>query len=160
MKQLILQIILRQWDKSQRSEQDTQARNALSNCYPVIIPPAKTLFDDQVIIDQHGDNLLANRLQYQLLDNDLLIDRFRFNLTARTVEFKTKLTAEAAPVQLTKLTDGWQQFQYHWRYRVEYNEQIFWLYETVILNAACSEDYDETVFVKSSPINQFNNLLN
>lgn len=159
MHKLILQFIIRQWDKSQRSAQAMQARNVLPDRYLLKIPPAKSQFEDRVIIDQHGDDLLANRLQYQLLDNDLLIDRFRFNLTARTVEFKTKLTAEAAPVPLTKMADGWQRFQYQWRYRVTYNQQIFWLYESVTLNAAYSESFDQERFVKTLPAQQFDNLL-
>lgn len=160
MNQLILQIIIRQWDKSQRSEQAMLARSALPDRYPVKMPPAKLLFDDLIIIDQHGDDLLANRLQYQRLENDLLIDRFRFNLINRTVEFKKKLTAGTPPVQLTEITDGWQQFHYQWRYRVEHQEQLFWLYESVILNAACSADFDEQLFVKSLPEQRFDNLLN
>lgn len=142
------------------SEQDSQARNALPNRYPIKIPPAKSLFNGEIIIDQHGDDLLANRLQYQLVDNYFLIDRFRFNLTTQIVEFKTKLNADATPIQLPKDTTGWQQYQYQWRYRIEYNQQIFWLYESVILNAAYSESFDEELFLKTQPDQQFDNLLN
>lgn len=160
MKQLILQIIIRQWDKSQMSEQAVLERQALPDRYPVNIPPAKSLFADRVIIDQQGDDLRGNRLQYQLVDNYLLIDRFRFDLTAQTVDFKSQLIAEAQPLQLTKITDGWQQFHYQWRYRIEYNEQIFWLYESVIFNAAYSKRFSENLFVKPSPDQQLGNLLN
>ncbi len=160
MKQLILQVIIRQWDKSQMSEQAIQAREAMPNRYPIKIPPAKSIFDDRVIIDQHGDDLLGNRLQYQLVDNYLLIDRFRFDLTIQTVEFKSKLAADAAPVQLTKITEGWQQFQYQWRYRVKHNKQIFWLYESVCLNIAYAENFDKELFVKTPPEQQLENLLN
>lgn len=160
MKQLILQVIIRQWDKSEMTGQVAQARSALPNGYPVNIPPAKLLFEDRVIIDQHVDDLLGNRLQYQLVDNFLLIDRFRFDLTTQSVEFKSKLTADVEPVQLTKMTEGWQQFQYQWRYRVEYNKQIFWLYESVVLNVAYSNYFDENIFVNNLPNQQHDNLLN
>lgn len=159
MNKLILQVIIRQWDKSQRSEQDAQARNALPNRYPVKIPPAKSLFENRVIIDQHGDDLMGNRLQYQLVDNQLLIDRFRFDLNSQTIEFKDQLKAGTTPIKLSKIANGWQQFHYQWRYRVEHNKQIFWLYESVILNATYSEGFDEALFVKSSPGQQFENLL-
>ncbi|MEX1199808.1 MAG: hypothetical protein WEB02_03365 [Methylophaga sp.] len=151
MNKLILQIIIRQWDKSQRSEQDTQARNALPDRYPVNIPPAKSLFDDRVIIDQHGDDLSGNRLQYQLLGEFLIIDHFRFDLNKKTVEFKNKLTADANPLQLGTLGEGWQQFQYHWRYRIEHNQQIFWLYEDVILNSCFTKEPYNSVFLGVKP---------
>ncbi len=159
MNKLILQVIIRQWDKSQRSEQYAQARKALPNRYSVRTPPAKSLFEDRVIIDQHGDDLMGNRLQYQLVDNHLLIDRFRFDLNSRTIEFKDQLKADTTPIQLSKIVNGWQQLQYHWRYRVEHKKQIFWLYESVILNATYSEGVDEGLFVKSSPEHQLENLL-
>lgn len=160
MTQLILQVIIRQWDKSQQSEQAIQARNALPDRYPVKFPPAKSLFNDRVVIDQHGDDLLGNRLSYQLVDNTLLIDRFRLDLTAQTVEFKSKLSADTRPIQLTKIDSGWQQFHYQWRYRTEHQEQIFWLYESVILNIAYSNVFDENIFVNNLPGQQHNNLLN
>lgn len=160
MKQLILQVIIRQWDKSQMAGQAVQARAAMPNRYPVNIPPAKSIFDDRVIIDQQGDDLLGNRLQYQLVDNHLLIDRFCFDLATQTVEFKSKLTADVEPVQLTKITECWQQFQYQWRYRVEHKGQIFWLYESVFLNVVYSNDFDENIFANNLPSKRHNNLLN
>ena len=160
MKQLILQVIIRQWDKSQMTGQAIQAREALPNRYPVTMPPATRVCNKRVIIDQQGDDLLGNRLQYQFVDNHLLIDRFRFDLTAQTVEFKNKLSAETQPVQLTQITDDWQQFQYQWRYRMEYNKQIFWFYESVILNVAYSNNFDENIFVNNLPSQLHDNLLN
>lgn len=160
MNKLILQITIQQWDKSQRTEQDTQARNALPNRHPVIIPPAKALFNDRLIIDQHGDDLMGNRLQYQLVDNYLLIDRFRFGLNARTVEFKTKLTTHDMPIQLAKIDDGWQQFHYQWRYRVEVDGYIYWLYESITVNAGFVADFDQSFFVVSEPQQTFFDLIN
>lgn len=140
--------------------QAAQAREAMPNRYSVKTPPAKSLFEDRVIIDQQGDDLLCNRLQYQLVDNFLLIDRFRFDLTTQTVEFKSKLIADVEPVQLTKITEGWQQFQYQWRHRVEHKGQIFWLYESVFLNVVYSNDFDENIFVNNLPSQRHDNLLN
>lgn len=160
MNKLMLQIVIRQWDKSQRSEQDIQARNALADRYPVTMPPAKSLFEDRVIIDQHGDDLMDNRLQYQLVDHHLLIDRFRFDLNAQTVEFKAKLTTDALPTQLAKIDGGWQQFHYQWRYRVEAGGYIYWLYENVTLNAGFAVDFDQDVFVVTEPQQIFFDLIN
>jgi len=160
MNKLILQIIIRQWEKSQRSEQDTQARHALPDRYPVKIPPAKSLANDRLIIDQHGDDLMGNRVQYHLLDNQLLIDRFRFDLNTQTVEFKAKLTTGERPKQLAKIDDGWQQFHYQWRYRVEAGGYIYWLYESVILNAGFAADFDHQYFIVSKPQKSFFDLIN
>ncbi len=159
MNKLILQIIIRQWEKSQRSEQDIQARHALPDRYPVKIPPAKSLVNDRLIIDQHGDDLMGNRVQYHLLDNQLLIDRFRFDLNAQTVEFKAKLTTDERPKKLAKLDDGWQQFHYQWRYRVEAGGYIYWLYENITLNAVFAKDLDQGYFVKSEPQQTFFDLI-
>lgn len=159
MNKLILQIIIRQWDKSQRSEQDTQARNALPNRHLVKIPPAKLFYNDWLILDQHGDDLMGNRLQYQLVDNHLLIDRFRFDLNAQTIEFKSKLTTDAMPIQLAKIDNGWQQFHYQWRYRVEAGGYIYWLYESVTMNAGFVADFDQSIFVVSEPQKTFFDLI-
>ncbi len=159
MNKLILQFIIRQWDKSQRSEHDIQARNALPDRYPVKIPPAKSLFDEQVIIDQHGDDLFGNRLQYQLVDNYLLIDRFRFDLDAQTVEFKARLTSADMPTQLAKIDNGWRQFQYQCRYRVDDSRYIYWLYENITLNACFADNFDQDFFVKSEPQETFFDLI-
>ncbi|MDX1574188.1 MAG: hypothetical protein R3341_09180 [Methylophaga sp.] len=159
MNKMILQFIIRQWDKSQRSEQAIKGRNALPDRYPVQIPPAKSLFEEYVIIDQHGDDLLGSRLQYQLVDNYLLIDRFRFDLYARTVEFKARLTNANMPKQLTKIDNGWRQFQYEWRYRVDDGGYIYWLYENITLNACFSDNFDQDIFVKSEPQETFFDLI-
>lgn len=159
MNKLILQMIIRQWDKSQRSAQDMLARNALPDRYPISLSTAKSLFNDSVIIDQHGDDLLANRLNYQRVDNYLLMDRFRFDLINQTVEFKAKLTSNELPVQLAKIADGWQQYQYQWRYRVEESGYIYWLYENITLNAGFTADFDHQYFIATAPQKSFFDLI-
>ena len=160
MNKLILQIIIRQWDKSEISERDNQARDALPDRYLVKIPPAKLLSLDDIIIDQHGDDLLNNRVRYQLLDTAFLIDRFRFDLETFAIEFKKQLKADIAPIKLATLGTNWQQFQYKWRYRVKTGGYFYWLYENVTMNVAFKDEFAETVFMASSPERTFTNLIN
>lgn len=159
MKKLVLQFIIHQWDKSQLTEHHEQQRQALPDRYP-IGNEALALFDDRVLLEQFGDDVSGNRLQYQLLDNHLLIDRFRFDLQAQTVEFKRRLQADEPPILLTSLDEGWIQCQYQWRYRMDEGGYIYWLYENVIVNVCFTEKNDPGVFVNSEPTEHFTSLLN
>ncbi len=40
MRQLILQIVIKQWDKSQRTEAHERLRAAIPDQFPIIFPPA------------------------------------------------------------------------------------------------------------------------
>lgn len=158
MNKLVLQVIIRQWDKPQLSEQHTQARQLLAD-RDVISPSALVLYEGLIHLDQHGDDVLGNRLHFQLVDNCLLIDRFRFSLDRQTVEFKAKLEAEEPPILLTTLNEGWLQCQYQWRYRIEEGGFIYWLYEQVTLNACFVENVDANIFMGSLPKQNFHELL-
>lgn len=57
MSLLVLQIVIKQWDKSRRTDAHVLQRAAIPNAYPLIFPPAFYVFDDQCIIDQHGCNV-------------------------------------------------------------------------------------------------------
>lgn len=158
MKKLVLQIIIHQWDKSQRTEHHEQLRQAMPDRYS-ISNEALTLFDNQVLLDRVGDDVSGNRISYQLIDNHLLIDRFRFDLEARTVEFKPRLQADEPPILLATIKDGWAQCQYQWRYRIEEGGFIYWLYENVIVNAGFVEKVDAKLFMRSAPMQRFEHLL-
>lgn len=159
MKKLVLQFIIHQWDKSQLTEHHEQQRQALPDRYP-IGNEALALFDDRVLLEQFGDDVSGNRLQYQLLDNHLLIDRFRFDLQTQTVEFKRRLKADEPPISVTSIEAGWIQCQYKWRYRIDEGGYIYWLYENVIVNICFAEKCDTGVFVSSEPTEHFTSLLN
>lgn len=159
MKKLVIQFIIHQWDKSQLTEHHESLRQALPDRYP-IGNEVLALFDDRVLLDQFGDDVSGNRLQYQLLDNHLLIDRFRFDLVAQTVEFKRRLQADEPPILLTSLEEGWVQCQYQWRYRMDEGGYIYWLYENVIVNVCFAEKSDPGIFVDSEPTEHFTYLLN
>ena len=158
MKKLVLQSIIHQWDKSQLTEHHEQQREALPDRYP-IGNEVLVLFDSQVLLDQYGDDVSGNRLQYQLIDNHLFIDRFRFDLQTQTVEFKPRLQADEPPIILTSLKEGWIQCQYQWRYRMDEGGYIYWLYENVIVNVCFAEKNDPGVFVNSPPTQRFTSLL-
>lgn len=158
MKKLVLQFIIHQWDKSQFTEHHEQQRQELPDSYP-IGNEALALFDDRVLLEQFGDDVSGNRLQYQLLDNYLLIDRFRLDLQTQTVEFKRRLKADEPPISLTSIDAGWIQCQYKWRYRIDEGGYIYWLYEKVIVNVCFTEINEPGVFVDSSPSQCFNFLL-
>ncbi|MDX1749292.1 MAG: hypothetical protein R3271_03115 [Methylophaga sp.] len=158
MKKLVLQSIIHQWDKSQLTEHHEQQRQALPDRYP-IGNEVLVLFDSQVLLDQYGDDVSGNRLQYQLIDNHLFIDRFRFDLQTQTVEFKPRLQADEPPIILTSLKEGWIQCQYQWRYRMDEGGYIYWLYENVIVNVCFAEKNDPGVFVNSPPTQRFTSLL-
>ena len=158
MKKLVLQFVIQQWDKSQLTENHEQQRHALPDRYP-IGNEVLVLFDSQVLLEQFGDDVSGNRLQYQLLDDQLFIDRFRFDLQTQTVEFKRQLKADEPPILLTSLKDGWIQCQYKWRYRMDEGGYIYWLYENVVVNVCFAEQLDPGVFVNSSPTQRFTSLL-
>lgn len=159
MKKLVLQIIIRQWDKSQLSEPHIQARQALPDRYS-IAPSALALFENRVLLDHHGDDVAGNRIRYQFTDdNFLLIDRFRFDLNEQTVEFKPVLQADEPPILLTTVKEGWIQCQYQWRYRIEEGGFIYWLYENVIVNACFLTEIESTVFITAPPEQFLDNLL-
>lgn len=162
MESLILQFTIKHWDKSQQTERHVKQRQALATHHTVCLPPAITLANQRIILDQHGDNLPGNRIRYQLTDQQhFLIDRFRFDLNAQTIEFKPQLDASTEPVLLIELTSnsGWVQCCYQWRYRVDDGEFIYWLYEAVTLNACFVSQLEQNVFMDSEPKQQFRDLI-
>lgn len=153
MHKLIVQTVIRQWDKSQLSAADIQARQALADRYPVNLPPAVALFDDQVILDQQGDDVMGNRIRYQLTDARLfMIDRCCFSLQTQTLMIKQ--SSERQPVQLS-MADGWVQCHYQWRYKVFEGGFYYWLYEAVTLNACFTQRVEEDVFLEIEPVRRF-----
>ena len=158
MKKLVLQFVIQQWDKSQLTEHHENLRQALPDRYH-LSNEVSALVDDRVLLEQFGDDVSGNRLQYQLLDDQLLIDRFRFDLVAQTVEFKPRLQADEPPILLTSLKEGWIQCQYQWRYRMDEGGYIYWLYENVVVNVCFAEQLGPGVFVNSSPTQRFTSLL-
>ena len=78
MSLLILQIVIKQWDKSQRTAAHVSQRATIPDRYPIIFPPAFYVFDKQCVIDQQGDDIQGNRIKYsQDSDGNIYFDRLR-----------------------------------------------------------------------------------
>lgn len=149
---LIVQVVLKQWDKGQRSAEDVSARAAMPVRYAVTSPDAQYLFDHKVVIDQHGDNIMKNRLRYELTDdNKFIIDRFGFDLHSQDVVHFPQPDSMLPPSHIANLSQGWIQCHYEWRYKVFEGGFYYWLYEQLTLNAASVDDLVEDVFTGSEP---------
>lgn len=154
MRKLVVQTIIRQWDKSQLSAADRQARQALADRYPVTLPPALALSDGEVILDQHGDDVMGNRIRYQLTDaGQFLVDRYCFSLQQQT------LTSKQLPESVPLSMSGWVQCHYQWRYKVFEGGFYYWLYEAVTLNACFTEHVTEDMFLQTEPVRRFTHSL-
>jgi len=69
MRLFILQIVIKQWDKSQRTETHESRRAKIPVQYSINFPPAFYVFDKHCVIDQHGDaNIMADRASLSLTD--------------------------------------------------------------------------------------------
>ncbi|WP_438970095.1 hypothetical protein [Methylophaga sp.] len=149
---LVLQIVTKQWDKSERLEKHTKARAQIPNHYPVIEPNAKYLSDNHIILDHHGDDVMGNRLRYEITDDSkFIIDRFGFDLKSRTVIHFPQPDSMLPPRHIATLSKGWIQCHYEWRYKVYEGGFYYWLYENVTVNAAFVESLTEDIFTRSEP---------
>lgn len=149
---LVIQTVTRQWDKSQRSAEHTEARQQLPDRYPVDTRAAESLLGSKLVLEQHGDDTMGDRVKYQLMDDDkLIIDRFGFDLKNKTVAYFPPKEANASPKQITTMNDGWIQCQYEWRYRVFEGGFYYWLYEQFTINVRFVETLSDDVFTSSGP---------
>lgn len=153
---LVSQIIFRQWDKGQCSEQQEQRRAALPDRYPVKIPHAQVLDSGRIIVDQHGEDRLGNRLQYRQDTNQVfVIDRFHIDRANNRLTYDN----DSGRLILGPLPSPWIQCRYQWRYRMEESGMIYWLYEMVILNIALCEDFNPGLFVRTEPARIHDQLI-
>ncbi|MTI64040.1 hypothetical protein [Methylophaga sp.] len=152
MSTLVVQIVIQQWDKGQQSEADISARAESPDRYPVTDPDARYLFDHQVVLDQHGDDVMGNRIQYELSDDGrFIIDRFRFDLNRKLLEYIAQPDSMLPTEPVADLSDGWVQCRYQWRYKVYEGGFYYWLYEAIIVNAGFVESLKQDVFTGSEP---------
>jgi len=151
MSLLILQIVIKQWDKSQRTETHVLERAKIPDKYPIIFPPAFYVFDKKCVIDQHGDYRQGGRVKYsQLADGKIKIDRFQISLDGK-VEYFGKSESGQAPRVIGSLNNKWIQCKYNWRYGVFESDMYYWLYEEVTLNTICISKLNEKVFLNAEP---------
>ena len=151
MSVLILQVIIKQWDKSQQTERHVQLRDTIPDRYPLNFPPAFYIGNQTIIIDRHGDDIQGNRLKYSLTANGmLLLDRFQICLDSNTLTYlgakSTELTQE-----IGTLHNHWLQYTYNWRYSIFESDRYYWLYEEVTLNAIRLDQLDKHIFLNTQP---------
>lgn len=152
MSVLVLQIIIKQWDKSQRTQKHIEQRAKIPNQYPIIFPPAFYAFDKQCVINQHGDDLLGNRISYSKPDNDTIqFDRFQVKQSNKTLEYTGQPDSNSTARKLGTLDSEWLQCKYDWRYSIYEGGFYYWLYEEITLNAIYVDTLDDNIFINSEP---------
>lgn len=150
---LVIQIVIKQWDKAQTSDEDIEARQQIPNHYHVNLSALNFIFDKTIAIEQLGDDVMGHRIRYELLDDDkFIIDRFGFDLTSKAVVYFPQADSMQSPSHITTLDSGWAQCEYEWRYKVFQGGYYYWLYEHVTLNACFMETLVEDVFTSSAPV--------
>jgi len=149
---LVLQIIIKQWDKSQRTEEHVEQRAEIPDQYPIDFPAAFYVFNNQCIIDQHGDDLLGGRVTYSQDDNGKIkFDRFQVCLNSKILEYIGKGDSDKDRRIIGSLDNQWIQCKYDWRYSVYEGGFYYWLYEEVSLNVISISTLNENVFLNTSP---------
>jgi len=153
MSLLVIQIIIKQWDKSQRTPQHVEQRAKIPDHYPILFPPAFYNFDRQCVIDRHGDDLLENRINYSHSDNGTIeFDRYLFNINNKLLYYLGQTDSDIEPKTIDSIDNRWLQCKYEWRYGVDEGGFYYWLYEQVTLNAIYVDDLNEDIFMKSKPV--------
>ncbi len=168
MSTLIFQLMIKQWDKSQRSPEQQAAIASTPDIYPVSSRPEFMLFDIPCVLDQHALDFTSELLETptaKLLsrknagrtigkavfpDGRAKLDRFIISKSNQNI----KLTYEDEEGVISKigmLENDWLQAKYEWRYRIEKNNEIFWQYEEVTLNAAIASELNDDVFLLNPP---------
>jgi hypothetical protein len=148
----IFQIITRQWDKSQLSEQHQAERAGQENRLPLSRENSVFAFDKQCVIDTQGDNVMNTPLELEKIDESLIqIDRFQIDLNTNTLSFIGLDEAELEPSEIGSLDNHFIQCQYQCRQRVYEGGFYYWLYEQRIINAIKVAELNERVFVNNKP---------
>jgi hypothetical protein len=152
MSTLVLQIIIKQWDKSQRTEEYVEQRTEIPDRYPIACPPGFYVLNNQCVIDQHGDDWLGNRVTYSHRDNGKIkFDRFQVCLNSKVLEYTDKSDTDKNLRTIGSLDNKWIQCKYDWRYSVYEGGFYYWLYEEVTLNAISLSTLNENVYLSSDP---------
>jgi hypothetical protein len=151
MSLLILQIVIKQWDKSQRTEAHERLRAAIPDQYSINFPPAFYVFDKRCVIDQHGDDIQCGRVKYsKVADQTIKFDRFQVGLDDKIIAYDGAKSGEA-PRIMGSLDNQWIQCKYNGRYSIFESDRYYWLYEDVTVNALCSSTFNENVFLSADP---------
>lgn len=170
MKTLIFQVVLKQWDKSQRTDAHLALRGAIENQYSIASSPQFIVLDAQCILDQYAVNFSddsklisgnhAGRvLKKSMLANGaikldkLIVSKAKGDNPSLCLQFEED---NGALKDVGILNNNWAQVTYQWRYSVEKDNQIFWLYEDVTVNVAFVDTLKADYFLKHAPSIRFN----
>tara|TARA_B110000914_G_C15441136_1_gene436130 strand:- start:38 stop:514 length:477 start_codon:yes stop_codon:yes gene_type:complete len=156
MSVLILQITIKQWDKSQRTDKHVEKRAKIPEEYAIAFPPAFHLFQDRCIVDQHCDDLLSDRLTYRLDgEGKIKFDRFQVCTNTKTIEYTGSPISQKAFRKIGSIDNNWIKCKYEWRYSVYKNDYYYWLYEEVSVNVISVMTLDKNIFLNSTPSTLF-----
>ena len=151
MSVLILQIIIKQWDKSQATEAHKRLRAAIPDSYAIRLPPAFYVFDQQCVIDQQGDDIQGGRVKYaKTADETIQFDRFQIGLNDKVMAYYDVKSGET-PQIIGALENQWIQCKYTCRYSIFESDRYYWLYEEVTVNAIALSTLKEQVFLSGAP---------
>ena len=117
MSLLLLQITIKQWDKSQRSHTHVKLRAEIPTKHAIIVPPAFYAFDKHCIIDQHGGDLQADRVNYSKQENIIHFDRYLINIDTLQLAYHDPNVDQPAQI-LGSINNQWLQSHYQCRYSV------------------------------------------
>lgn len=161
MKTLIFQVVLKQWDKSQRTDEHLAIRNAVKDRQTIQAKPEFVVLGAQCILDQYAINFsddakpvsgkhAGRELKKAMLANGaikldkLVISKTEANGKALKLQFEND---KAELHTVGELNNNWMQVKYQWRYSVEKNNQIFWLYEDTTINVAYVDKLNARYFL-------------
>jgi hypothetical protein len=166
---LIFQITLKQWDKSQRSDQHIADRQALATEHSILGKAEFIVLGMPCIMDQRAIHLIESDTvitgnaagikidKFLLTDGSIKIDRFTlFKDEDNPQTLHIQYTGENNQIRSigsldTLQSDSWCKASYQWRYRLESNSHIFWQYEQLTIHMACLDTIDPEHFINHSP---------
>lgn len=147
---LVIQLIIKQWDKGQRTQEHIAQRADISDRYVISIPPAVAAFNDQCVIDQHGDDLLGDRVNFsQNEDGQVKFDRFEVCLKNKVIKYQGESGSNLQTINV--LDNQWFQCTYNWRYSVFEGGFYYWLYEEITFNIIIQDTLNKDIFLNSDP---------
>ena len=113
MSLLILQIVIKQWDKSQRTEAYERLRATIPDKYSINFPPAFYVFDKHCVIDQHGDDIQGGRVKSsKVADQTIKFDRFQVGLDDKVIAYVGAKSNETRRI-MGSLNNQWIQCKYN-----------------------------------------------
>lgn len=162
MSTLVFQVVIKQWDKSFRSDADVAIRDAVDSTYPIQAKPEFLIFGHPCIIDQHSIDFATEQLdkninrtlkKKKLAGGSIQLERFIISeapgsTSSLNISYQQE-DKEILNVGNLTTESGWLQTKYSWRYPVEKNNQIFWQYEELTLNVALMTSLENDLFLNS-----------